>query len=131
MSSVDDILYSPITVFKPWQELTHRVLEYFKNEPLSGQYLPHRKRPANTLSLIELMRLYHEEGQKQFYVVMTQKDMALLEFNGILSLNDWHYPTLNSPDGRSIRDLNLVLNTYNDIFVFANTADARLYQASM
>jgi hypothetical protein len=142
MSSVDDILYAPIAAAEPWRLLCHEIVEYITVQgpvlkPMKLLYPIDRIRPKGSLLLERLMELYHLFGQRQFFFVVGGKHTRLMEtfyIDGSLIFNryeDGGAPMLGSRNSRSIRDMNLVPNTYNRNYVFGDEHTARAYFKSL
>ena len=145
MALAYDTLYEPVEVgviIPVWLKLARDVSAYITEKadhykPVYPLFPIERTRPDGSLTLEELMRLYHEGGQKQFFMVTVNRVTKLLEscpWNGEidwLRYEDGKAPRLGGPCNFSIRDLNLVPNTYTKHFVFAVEVEARAYMKSL
>lgn len=142
MSSIDDILYGPVAQAEPWRQLCRQIVEYITTQgqilkPMKLLYPIDRIRPSGSLLLERLMELYHLGGQKRFFFVVGGKHTRLMEtfdIDGVLIFNRYEQggaPMLGGRNGRSIRDMNLVPNTYNRNYVFGDEHTARTYFKSL
>lgn len=141
MATPDDILFAPVN--SKWRDLTKEVTEYIVNQadnlkPMRKMFDPTRLRPQGALDLMTLMELYHDQGQRVFYYVIISrnvKSLSELTFDGKIIFGKYEnnkIPMLSGFTGRrSIRDLNLVPNTYTAHFVFASESEARQYMGSI
>ena len=137
--SVDDVLFEPIHSILPWREQCRAITTYIEKHgellrPMRKTLELSRPRPDGALLLEGVMELYHEKGQREFFyaIITTQsKTVFSLSFDGTLIFGryeDGKVPVLGNFDGRrSIRDLNLVANTYTKHYVFASSSEARHY----
>ena len=141
MSSVDDLIFEPI--IPAWRKKCHEVVDYIKKnsavlKPMRLKYAIDRLRPPGSLLLEQMLELYHFGGQRKFHYVVVGKYTKVLEeltFDGGIDFGkyeDGSVPTLGGcAVRRSIRDLNLVPNTYTLHYVFASETEARLYMSSL
>jgi hypothetical protein len=139
VSTADEILYAPIE--PSWQTLAQTIDDYIRTvgakiKPMKQLFDMDRPRPEGSLTLLELMRQYHEENKKQFYVVSWGRSRMLesLPFNGnvlFLKYENGSPPMLATYSRHSIRDLNLVPNTYSLHYVFLTEDHARAYYQSL
>ncbi len=136
MSTADDILFEPLP--PSWLKLTTDVDHYIRAaaatiKPMRQLFAIDRVRPDGSLTLFDLMRLYHEAGQKQFFIISWGRFTRSLDpmtFDGTLKFNryeDGLPPMLGNYGRHSIRDLNLVPNTYSLHYVFDTEEAAQAY----
>jgi len=136
MSSADDILFEPLP--PQWKKLANDIDNYIRTvgvtaKPMRLIYSMDRVRPEGSLTLHDMMRLYHDSGQKQFFIVSWGRFTRVLEpmmFDGTLQFHryeDGLPPMLGNYSRHSIRDLNLVPNTYSLHYVFDTEEAARVY----
>jgi hypothetical protein len=143
MTSVDDLLFEPILILSAWRKKCRIVADYIENmaptyKPMKQIYPIDRPRPAGSLLLEQLLELYHDKGHRDFYYAIagnTSRSVNALVFDGGIifgKYEDGEIPILSGFNGRrSIRDLNLVPNTYTRHYVFASGDEARLYINSL
>lgn len=143
MSQVDDILFAPIENDPSWLVLTNQVVQYLDLHADAVVHMPdkypvNRQRPPGALLLIDLMRAYHVDGIERFWVVAStgrpDARRYMYIFNGVISFGRYEnreYPCLINQTGRSIRDLNLYPNRYNNAFIFADKNLAIEYQITL
>ncbi len=139
MSKIDDLIFEPIMSALSWRDQCRIIVEYIEKKgeslrPMKQVLSLSRPRPFGSLLLEELMELYHDKGQRVFYcVVIDSKNriVSSLIFNGTLIFGKYeegNAPMLGGFNGRrSIRDLNLVPNTYTRHYVFTSETDACAY----
>ena len=143
MSKADDILFEPISPQIPaWLKQTRDVKFYIETvgsrlKPMAAAYPMDRTRPDGSLTLEQMMTLYHVNGQDRFFVVKCNRNIKLMEsfpFDGSINMMLYEHgkaPRLGTYNDLSIRDMNLVPNTYTRHYVFANENEARQYMKSL
>lgn len=142
MANATDILFEPIQRSPLWRQLAQDVTEYIRttapvHKPMAQIYPIDRPRPNGSVTLEQLMEHFHLGGQNRFFVVVAGRHTKMLEsfpFNGsieFLRYEDGQAPRLGSYFQHSIRDMNLVPNTYTRHYVFTNEQDARTYMDSL
>lgn len=101
---------------------------------MRAMYPLDRATPPGSLTLEKLMELYHVDKQRVFYYALVRSNgeyLGALSFDGTIDFNKYEhgkFPVLGGfVQQHSIRDLNLVPNTYTRHFVFASEEDAQQY----
>lgn len=140
MTKIDDILFAPI---QPWREHCREVAAYIaingeQLKPMRQIYPLDRPRPAGALLLEQLMELYHVNGRRDFCFVLGFREgpqQHYMTFDGTILFGKYEngkFPLLGGFQGRrSIRDLNLVPNTYTRHYVFVTAHEANTYMMSL
>lgn len=140
MSAIDEILFAPI---QEWRIKVREIVQYItivgnSFKPMTQLFDLNRTRPEGSLLLERLMELYHLGGQHKFYYVRGYTRMAklyTLEIDGRIDFGKYEEgkcPLLGGNHGiPSIRDLNLVPNTYTRHYVFASEKEATTYLGSL
>lgn len=143
MSEVNDILFGPVN---SWRKLCKEVTDYIltkaeTSRPMRNIYDINRLRPPGSLTLEGLMEHYHLEGQQSFryvlgYTIAPQVHIMTIDGTIIFGkYEDGKIPLLGGFKGtsapRSIRDLNLVPNTYSRHYVFTTDEEATTYLQSL
>lgn len=132
--SVDDTLFAPIhpSPVSRWLNTCREISDWIDQNRKPERNLWHinRHRPARTLTLVALMSAFHERQVTKFWEVIYPDRLIprQFEFDGVIrnasSSMGIPYPSYgevlsnSSSVARSIEDMNLVLNTYTNFYIF-------------